>query len=273
MSGADLFVVCKSCEAEVSAFITECPYCGHRLRKRAPKLDRPGEPPAKPRRTRERRMGRRRSQPRLGRLRPGEMPGIRFDVRPWATIVLVAVGFAVSLVAQFGVLGIVISWPRDPGYLLLSPFLHVNIGYLVLALGTVALFGWLLERRHGRWAPPLVFALGAAAGIAVAGAVPFVVPWLEWASSRAVPEAPSVVFALGAGPAALAMLAAWVVPDLRERRAGNETDSDLLGAGVIAAVVLALPLVVHEVSLPGTAAGGIAGLVLGLVLATFSRER
>ena len=39
-SGADLFVVCKQCGSEVSPYITECPYCGHRLRRRAPDLPR-----------------------------------------------------------------------------------------------------------------------------------------------------------------------------------------------------------------------------------------
>ena len=39
-SRADLFVVCKQCGSEVSPYITECPYCGHRLRRRAPKLPR-----------------------------------------------------------------------------------------------------------------------------------------------------------------------------------------------------------------------------------------
>ena len=47
MSSPDLFVVCKNCQAEVSPYITECPYCGTRLRKRAPKIDRP-DAPAKP---------------------------------------------------------------------------------------------------------------------------------------------------------------------------------------------------------------------------------
>ena len=41
MPGADLFVICKKCGSEVSPYVTECPYCGTRLRKRAPKLDRP----------------------------------------------------------------------------------------------------------------------------------------------------------------------------------------------------------------------------------------
>ena len=39
---ADLFVVCKQCGSEVSPYITECPYCGHRLRRRAPDLPRGG---------------------------------------------------------------------------------------------------------------------------------------------------------------------------------------------------------------------------------------
>src|ERR1019366_3990400 len=49
-SGADLFVVCKQCGSEVSPYITECPYCGHRLRRRAPKLPRAHAPTRSPRR-------------------------------------------------------------------------------------------------------------------------------------------------------------------------------------------------------------------------------
>src|ERR1700751_3010643 len=51
-SGADLFVVCKQCGSEVSPYITECPYCGGRLRRRAPKLPRAGAPRRRPRRAR-----------------------------------------------------------------------------------------------------------------------------------------------------------------------------------------------------------------------------
>ena len=52
----DLNVVCKNCGSEVSPYITECPYCGQRLRKRAPKLRPEGDSaelaPAKKRRRR-----------------------------------------------------------------------------------------------------------------------------------------------------------------------------------------------------------------------------
>src|SRR3954454_21016410 len=86
----DLFVVCKNCRAEVSPYITECPYCGHRLRKRAPKL----EKGAVPRREKDRK---RPSAPSLPRLRPGEIPGIRADGKPVATIVLVLVPAIVTV--------------------------------------------------------------------------------------------------------------------------------------------------------------------------------
>src|ERR687890_1818505 len=92
-SGPDLFVVCKSCGSEVSPYITECPYCGTRLRKRAPKLDRGGVPKTP-------RMAR--ARPSLGRLRPGEIPGIRPDRRPWATITLVVASLLVTLGYEAG---------------------------------------------------------------------------------------------------------------------------------------------------------------------------
>src|SRR5215204_5458578 len=104
-SGPDLFVVCKSCGSEVSPYITECPYCGTRLRKRAPKLERGGrpKPPKRPR-------------PRLAPLRRGEIPGIRPDRRPYATIALVVVSIVLTLLARAGfdpMLDLVLAGPLD----------------------------------------------------------------------------------------------------------------------------------------------------------------
>ena len=60
MSETELSVVCKSCGSEVSPYVTECPYCGARLRKRAPKLERRGDAiEAKKRRRRRPKRGRR----------------------------------------------------------------------------------------------------------------------------------------------------------------------------------------------------------------------
>ena len=90
MSQPDLFVVCKNCGSEVSPYVTECPYCGQRVRKRAPKIDRDGEAS---RRSPSSAAGR-----ALPRLRAEEIEGIAPDTRPYATIALIAVSLVVSLV-------------------------------------------------------------------------------------------------------------------------------------------------------------------------------
>ena len=55
----------------------------------------------------------------------------------------------------------------------------------------------------------------------------------------------------GANAAALALLAAWAVPDLEAARAGSDYEGDLLGVAAIAALLLALPF--------AAAAGELAG--------------
>src|ERR1700678_3724961 len=97
MSRADLFVVCKNpdCGAEVSPYITECPYCGTRLQKRAPKLDK-GLQPA--------RRSRRMPTPALGRLRPGEIPGIRADSGPYMTGALILATGVIWIITRAGYL-------------------------------------------------------------------------------------------------------------------------------------------------------------------------
>jgi membrane associated rhomboid family serine protease len=251
-SGADLFVVCKSCQAEVSPYITECPYCGNRLRKRAPKLE-------KARRQAERRA--RSSRPKLARLRKGEIPGIRVDPRPYATIVLVLAAIGLSTAWRAGAVGIdrlVVNgrlgdeWWRA----LTAPFVYDNTGYMLCALGAIAIFGWLLERRHGPLVVLLVFLLGAAGGMLVAATVeplPFV--------------------AAGGNGAALALLCAWVVPDLQDQRRRIETDADMLGVAVIAAVLLLLPVAVKIADPIAGAAGAIVGFAVGLPLAAATRAR
>ena len=62
MSQPDLFVVCKNCGSEVSPYVTECPYCGQRVRKRAPKIDRSTGEPAQKRRRRARKLPRLRAE-------------------------------------------------------------------------------------------------------------------------------------------------------------------------------------------------------------------
>jgi len=249
-SGPDLFVVCKKCGSEVSPYITECPYCGTRLRKRAPKLERGGVPkePKPPRRRR----------PTLGRLKPGEIPGIRADRRPYATILVVLASLVVTIAANAGmaVNDLVLTLDTTDEYYrtVTTLFFYDSTGYEVVALGAIFLFGWLLERRHGAWATLLVFLAAGAGGmfLAIAG--------------------DDVVIATGGNGAALGLLAAWAMRDILGRRRGVEDDSDLLGALAIAAVLILLPLATEEASALAGLGGGIVGVVFGVILARV-RER
>jgi membrane associated rhomboid family serine protease len=255
MSSPDLFVVCKSCGAEVSPYITECPYCGNRLRKRAPKLDRPGKPtkPSRPSRPlRPSRGTRRPSRPRRERApRSG---------RPMGTIILVGLSVLVTLavklsatVAEETIL-IAGTWEEEPWRLLTTLFVYDSAGYQAVLLGCIFLFGWLLERRHGPLAPVAVFLLAGIAGTAAAAAYH------------------DDVFLLGAPGAGMGLVAAWSVPALLARRSGEtDEDWDLLGAAVFAVLLLALPLAVREAHVIEGVAGGLVGLAAGLPLARSNR--
>jgi membrane associated rhomboid family serine protease len=242
----ELFVVCKSCGSEVSPYITECPYCGNRLRKRAPKIDREG-------RVKERRR-RRPPTPSLSRLRPGEIPGIRAESRPYATLALVAVGLVGCLLWRTSAVTIQqIAVFEKPGShwwrLITSGFVYSNTGYAFITLGAIAVFGWLLERRHGPLPVIALYAVGAVGGAAAAAAVY------------------SLPVVLGGNGGALALVVAWAIPDLLAVRRGEEIEGDLLGALAIGLAVALMPLVVVTASWIPEIAGVLAGIVIGLPLA------
>jgi len=246
--GPDLFVICKSCGSEVSPYITECPYCGSRLRKRAPKIDRDG-------RVAEKRRRRRPPAPSLSRLRHGEIPGIRADARPYATTALVLAGLVGCLLWRTGLVTtaqIAIHGSKPEAHwwrVLTATFTYTNTGYAFAALGTIALYGWLLERRHGPLTVLALFVAGGIGGTAVA-AVAYPVP-----------------YAMGAEGAAMAMLVAWAIPDLLALRAGEEIEGDLIGTAVIAVVVALMPLAARDASWLSVGVGAAVGVVFGLSLA------
>jgi len=246
--GPDLFVICKSCGSEVSPYITECPYCGNRLRKRAPKIDRDG-------RVAEKRRRRRPPTPSLPRLRQGEIPGIRADARPHATIALVLAGMVGCLLWRTGVVAeadLAVNHVKPDGHwwrVVTATFTYTNTGYAFAVLGTIALYGWLLERRHGALTVLALFVAGGIGGTAVA-AVAYPHP-----------------VAMGAEGAAIAMLVAWAIPDLLALRAGEEVEGDLIGTAVIAAVVALMPLAARDASWLSVGVGAAVGVVFGLPLA------
>jgi membrane associated rhomboid family serine protease len=256
--GADLFVVCKNCGSEVSPYVTECPYCGQRVRKRAPKIERGGaKPPPEPKRSRRRRTSSRARFERP-RLATGSL-----TARPVATIGLVGLIFLTYLVyfaGAFDATDVVVVGKLDGDWwkLVTANFLHLGGGgSLVFAGGAyqfatvvaIGIYGTLLERRHG-WAVVLAIALVAGAGGMLVAA--------------AIDPNP---LACGANGMALGLLAAWAVPDLLSWRANREYDGDLLGTAVIAAVLLAMSLAVQTANIYAALAGGVIGLIVGFPLA------
>lgn len=268
-SGADLFVVCKQCGSEVSPYITECPYCGHRLRRRAPKL--PREHAFN--RSRRGLLRRLRRQPVSSR-RSLEDSRRRFSrwgearalAPPYMTIALVTLSCGVWVAWRGGFVGLdklVIAGPLHGDWwkLVSSQFTYNNGLYAFAALLVVAIFGWLLERRFGA-AVVLALFLGAGVGGALVASAVY-----------------SDALVIGANGAALGLLAAWAVPDLRAARAGTYYEGDLLGAGALAAVILAIPfavprtafvvnnhLILGQPSWLAGVTGGAIGLLAGLGL-------
>jgi membrane associated rhomboid family serine protease len=255
----DLFVVCKNCGSEVSPYVTECPYCGQRVRKRAPKLER-GDRAAE--------ATRRRRRTKLPRLRPDEIEGIAPDTRPYATIALIAVSLLTTLVAATGDLlltdlgAIEVPSADEPWRYVTAPFIHEGLGYQFVTLVACGVFGAMIERRFGPVPVVAVFLLAGAAGCALAVALD-VHPLLEQGDAWAV---------RGANGSALGLLTAWLVDERRAARRGRQRDADMIGVYVIAAALVLLALATPEANIGAAVGGAAAGAVLGLALPMFTRR-
>jgi len=188
-SGADLFVVCKNCGSEVSPYITECPYCGHRLRRRAPKLPRESEP-KRARRGLLRRSGARTSadEPIPGRTPRRVRTGLArralagtIALRPYVTIVSVAASCVLWVLLRAGYVGVdklVVIGPLNGDWwkLFTSQFAYLNGWVAFFVLIVIAIFGWLLEQRLGSIVVlALVLAAGAAGGLVAIAVYPLAV--------------------------------------------------------------------------------------------------
>jgi membrane associated rhomboid family serine protease len=248
VSQPDLFVVCKNCGSEVSPYVTECPYCGQRVRKRAPKIERgeAGEP--KPRK----RARRQRSLPKLKR---GEIPGIAPDVRPYATATLILVSLAATIVWSSGKVSLIdlgaIYGPLGGEWwrLIAAPFVHDNAGYQFITLVAVGVFGTALERRFGWYVVLLLFLAAGAAGAALGVAAQ------DWP-----------IF--GANGAALGLAVAWYV---EYRLTRNDDDADLIGLAVFVAVLFLLSVAWPPASIAAAIGGALVGAMGGFALAMRGR--
>ena len=83
------------------------------------------------------------------------------------------------------------------------------------------------------------------------------------AATSAIEAAPIV---LGANGAALAMICAWLVPDLLEFSRTGDVEGDLIGTIVIAVAVALMALAVPAVSAIADVVGVGVGSLLGLAL-------
>jgi membrane associated rhomboid family serine protease len=245
MSETELSVICKNCGSEVSPYVTECPYCGARLRKRAPQLERRGDGlEAKPRR---------RARPKF--LRPRRTGSSR-PFRPYATIAVI-LGSAVLLLMQkatgdslstFG--GLVVPLEDQWWRFLTAPFAYLDVGYLFVVAVGLAIFGVGLERRLGNIPTAVLLLACGSLGMLVASGI---------ANARS-----DIVVIAGGNGMALGAVAAWFAIRRAEAHGAIDDDYDVIGVIVAAAVLLALPLFESTADpfagLIGGAVGGLAGL-------------
>jgi len=251
MSETELSVICKNCGSEVSPYVTECPYCGARLRKRAPKLERRGDGlEAKP----GRRAGRRMLRIRMPRRARGTA-----GLRPYATVGAIGASAVLLLVQQATgstlseTGGLVVPLDDQWWRFLTAPFAYADVGYLfVVAIG-LAIFAGGVERRLGS-APTAVLLLACGTlGALVASGV---------ADARG-----ELVVIAGGNGMALGAVAAWFAIRRSEARGAIDQDYDPIGVVIATAVLLALPIFESTADVFAGLTGGLVGGLAGLAAA------
>jgi membrane associated rhomboid family serine protease len=248
VSETELSVICKNCGSEVSPYVTECPYCGARLRKRAPKLERRGDGfEAKP--------------AKRARRRPSFRRWAALDAtRPYATFAIIGASVGLTLaqraldkpLTDFGA----IAGPVGSEFwrYLAAPFAYQDIGYLFVIGVMVAIFVPGLERRLGSIPTLLLLLACGSLGMLAADGI-----------ETALGEIP---VAAGGNGLALGALAAWFAIRHSEARGAIDEDYDVIGVAVAAAVLLALPIFEDTANVFAGLAGGGVGALAGLAAAT-----
>jgi membrane associated rhomboid family serine protease len=245
MSETELSVICKNCGSEVSPYVTECPYCGTRLRKRAPKLERRGDAlEAAKKKTRRRK-----------RVRSFRRAGAAVQ-RPYATLAAI-LGSAVLLLVQeaggdslstYG--GLIVPVGDEWWRVLTAPFAYSDVGYLFVVAVGLAIFSTGLERRLGSFPTAVLLLAGGALGALAAAGI---------ADARG-----DFAVIAGGNGMALGAVAAWFAIRRAEAQEAIEVEYDAVGVAVAAVVLLALPVFVPSADffagLIGGAVGGLAGL-------------
>ncbi len=254
MASPELSVVCKSCGAEVSPYVTECPYCGTRLRRRAPKLERRGDEllARESRRARRRRLAAERRATRAPRL------AFAAD-RPYVTLAAILGPAALVIVQRAANLSVFDLGVVEGGlpsanpwwHYLAAPFVYSDLGYLFCVGLAMAFLVPGLERRLGPFATVLLLVGCGALGALAA-------PGLDDALGD------GFTVAAGGNGVALGALGAWVMLRRAEARLDPTEDIDWVPVVVAAAVLLALPLADDFANPWSGIVGGLVGLASGL---------
>ena len=263
MSTPELSVICRSCGSEVSPYVTECPYCGARLRRRAPKLEREGDElrPRESLRARRRRILRERREQRARR-RFGR-PRIAFAAeRPYATIAAITASAAMAVVERAGgyfpyqVGGILHPAETGAWRYFTSPFVYEHLGYLFAVGLALAIFAPGVERRIGL---PLTALLLVACGA------------LGYVAAVGIDDAlgDGILYSAGGNGMALGAIGCWTM--LRRVEVLREPGStlDQVALVVAASVILLLPIFEDLASPWAGVVGGAVGLLAGAFAARF----
>jgi membrane associated rhomboid family serine protease len=260
----ELSVVCRNCGSEVSPYVTECPYCGTRLRRRAPKLERQGDE-LRARESRRDRRRRKTTERRLGRQLDGRRaPSVALSAeRPYVTIAAI-LGPALLLVIARAA-----GWSTiDTGELFrpassagwryfAAPFTYDSAGYLFVTGLAFAIFVPTLERRLG---------IIAAASLLIACGS------LGMLTTSALDSSfgDGITIACGGNGMALGALAAWFALRHHDLASDPTDDFDRIALIVAAAVLLLLPVVDDYADPWAGLAGGLVGLFCGALAARFA---
>jgi membrane associated rhomboid family serine protease len=254
----------------VSPYVTECPYCGQRLRRRAPELEREGDE-IKVRESRREKRRRRKLLKRDqraadesaagGRRRLADFGALEIGSRPVVTIGVLAIS-AVLIVLQravpwtpFDVGAIVGPVGSDWWRYLAAPFVYEDIGALIVTGGAIALFGSAVERRIGSLATLTLIVACGTGGVLAADA----------AASVGLDD---FLVAAGGNGVALGLLGAWLMLWRAEAVTRFSEPLDVIGVSVIAVVLLLLPLVEVTADPIAGLVGGLIGLLLGHLAAS-----
>jgi membrane associated rhomboid family serine protease len=250
----ELFVVCNECGSEVSPYVTECPYCGNRLRKRAPDIKsiKKREEKAKRRQQKAARGGRWR--------RRGDKPEVPAYLQtsrpPIGMTIFIGAAITLSLLTRldrfptedFVVLG---GLAGQPWKFVTSPMIHVGFGFAFVCLVGCGIFGSALERRFGAIETLAVAIVCGAFGVGI---------------ELLVATVPVVN---GANGVALGLLACWLIVVVTTE---DIRDADIYGLVAVGALLLAMPLATPEASIWAASGGLVAGAICGFALSRVQRD-